>query len=130
MQFALNEVIDCMRAALDHFERTIDFYDYFALHQANRLIVDSIAQTMQIPSDKVLISIDQYANTAGASIPLTLCHCLGQMQESEKKKILACGFGVGLSVGVAELEISPQICFPVIRTKERFDDGIRMEETS
>lgn len=130
MWFALNEVVDCIKEALKHFGKTVDFYDYFALHQANKLIIDSIAKTMEMPSDKVLISIDQYANTAGASIPLTLCHCLGQMQESEKKKILACGYGVGLSVGVAELEISPQICFPIIRTKERFDDGIRMEETS
>lgn len=127
MLFCLGKVVGCMKDFMKHFKKATDDFDYFVLHQSNKLIVTSIAERLKMPTDKVLLSIDKYANTSGASIPVTLCHCFGDLQETEPKRIFAAGYGVGLSVGIMDFTIEPKVCFPVIKTKKRYDDGINTE---
>jgi len=42
-------------------------------HQANKRILDSTAKKMGIPADRVVVTVDQHANTSAASVPLALC---------------------------------------------------------
>ncbi len=46
--------------------------DWFVAHQGNRRIVESTAQKVGIPPHKVVHTIEKFANTSGASIPLSL----------------------------------------------------------
>lgn len=128
MLFGLGKVVRCIKDLLKYLEKTSNDFDYLVLHQSNKLIITSIADRLKVPAEKVLMSIDKYANTSGASIPTTLCHCFGDSTETTPKRVLAAGYGVGLSVGVLDFIIQPDICFPVIKTKNRFDDGISMED--
>ena len=48
-----------------------------------------LARKMRIP-----ISLAEYANTSCASIPLTICHCLGETVSSRQQLVLA-GFRMG-----------------------------------
>ena len=43
-------------------------------------------------------------------------------------KLLTCGFGIGLSLGIVGITVEPQNCFPVFRVKERYDDGLCFED--
>ena len=41
-------------------------------HQANRRIIDAVGKRLQLPADKVIVTVERHANTSAASIPLAL----------------------------------------------------------
>lgn len=49
-----------------------DEIDWVVPHQANRRILDATAKKLGIPADKVVVTVDQHANTSAASVPLAL----------------------------------------------------------
>ncbi len=51
---------------------TIDDVDWLVPHQANKRILDSTAKKLGISPDKVVVTVDQHANTSAASVPLAL----------------------------------------------------------
>lgn len=100
--------------------------DYVILHQANLFIMKNIARRLKIPLEKVPISLDRYGNTSSATVPLTLCDLFGEHGGSEEghKKLLLSGFGVGLSLGIAAVDLEPGVCLPIIESDVTFDDQI------
>ncbi len=46
--------------------------DWVVPHQANQRILDATAKKLGIPSEKVVVTVDQHANTSAASVPLAL----------------------------------------------------------
>lgn len=46
--------------------------DWLVPHQANRRIIDATARKLDLPADKVVLTVDRHANTSAASIPLAL----------------------------------------------------------
>lgn len=42
------------------------------LHQANQRILDSAAQRLGVPAERVVSNLAEYGNTSAASIPLAL----------------------------------------------------------
>lgn len=46
--------------------------DWVVPHQANRRILDATAKKLSLSPDKVIITVDQHANTSAASVPLAL----------------------------------------------------------
>ena len=78
---------------------THDDVDYLLLHQANRFMCDSIRKKMKFEEDKVPYNIDRFGNTSGTSIPLLMVTELQELLRSKRLRHLACGFGVGLSLG-------------------------------
>lgn len=83
------------------------------LHQANAYIIQNIARKLGIESLKApSSSIAKYANTSSSSIPLAICDYLENKHIDSK--VLLSGFGVGLSVASAILELAiqePKILF-------------------
>ncbi|MBA3675947.1 MAG: ketoacyl-ACP synthase III [Sphingosinicella sp.] len=61
----LNEVL----AATGHDASEID---WVVPHQANKRILDATAKKLGLPPEKVVITVDQHANTSAASVPLAL----------------------------------------------------------
>lgn len=80
--------------------------DYYVFHQAQKLMLDSVMSTCDLPEDKVLFSLDEYGNTSGASVPLTINANSETLKKKEKVRLLLCGFGVGLSCGITYLEMN------------------------
>jgi 3-oxoacyl-[acyl-carrier-protein] synthase-3 len=109
--FALKEVAPSIRQMLENFEIKIDDIDHFVLHQANKLINESVRKKLKVIPEKVPYSIQNFGNTSSASIPLTICTCLKEKIESEQLTLLLAGFGVGFSWGSVVLKTSK------IRTK-------------
>ena len=71
----------------------------------------------------MIMSIDKFGNTSGASPAVSLCHNFGK-DEGRKLKIMLCSFGVGLSWGVTALEIDTSEVYPIIEDDSVFDEGI------
>jgi 3-oxoacyl-[acyl-carrier-protein] synthase-3 len=46
--------------------------DWLVPHQANRRILESMAQKLSLPWEKVVVTVERHANTSAASIPLAL----------------------------------------------------------
>lgn len=109
--FALKEVAPSIKLMLENFDINIDDIDYFVLHQANKLINESVRKKLKVTPEKVPYSIQNFGNTSSASIPLTICTCLKEKIESDQLTLLLAGFGVGFSWGSVVLKTSE------IRTK-------------
>jgi len=50
----------------------LDNVDWLIPHQANVRILRAIARRLDMPEDKVIITVDRHANTSAASVPLAL----------------------------------------------------------
>lgn len=73
--------------------------DWLIPHQANVRIIQSLAQILNLPLEKVVINLDRYGNTSAASIPIALSEA---NQEGKIKKgdlVVLVSFGAGLTWG-------------------------------
>ena len=46
--------------------------DWVVPHQANRRILDATARKLGLPAERVIVTVDEHANTSAASVPLAL----------------------------------------------------------
>jgi 3-oxoacyl-[acyl-carrier-protein] synthase-3 len=97
--FALKEVAPTILKLLSENSINIEDIDYFVLHQANKLMNESVRKKLKLSPEKVPYSIDVFGNTSSASIPLTICSKLKDSIKNNKLKMLFSGFGVGFSWG-------------------------------
>ena len=77
---------------------TTESFDVFVFHQANRFLLnDFVRKKMEIPSATMPYSLQNFGNTSSVSIPLTMVTELAEMLRHGARRLLLCGFGVGLS---------------------------------
>lgn len=120
-------IFDVPRLIKDFFAKTgttPDSYDVFAFHQANLYILRQISKKTKIPFDKLPITLDRYGNTSGASAILSLCDKYGESSADEHLRVFACGFGIGISLGVTAFEIDTRNILPVFEDDTIFEEGI------
>ncbi len=103
--FSIKEVPNSLKEFLEKIGTTTESYDYFVMHQANKLMNETIRKKMKFASEKVPYSISKYGNTSSASIPLTIVSELSNDLKNSEKKLLLAGFGVGLSWGSVSLNL-------------------------
>ena len=97
--FTLEQVPPMMKALLEKGSLTKDEIDYFVFHQANKYMLSTIRKVCGIPKDKFYIDLDHTGNTVSSTILIGLKDCLEQGTVRPGMKVMACGFGVGLSYG-------------------------------
>ncbi len=83
----------------------------FFLHQANRLMLQNIASQLQILLEKVPFKSARIGNTSSASIPVTLCE-MKRLEEPINFLSVLSGFGVGMSLASAVVDLTNLICLP------------------
>lgn len=120
--FSISDVPEAIRKFLDDTNTTVDDYDLFLFHQANRFIIKQLAKKLKIPLDKIPISLDRFGNTGGVSIPLTLCDAASNFGQKELR-VLTCGFGIGLSWGVASFTVEASQAQEITYTSDFFHEG-------
>jgi 3-oxoacyl-[acyl-carrier-protein] synthase-3 len=82
-------------AALNHWD--LNEVDYFVLHQANKIINDTIRMKLKLPAEKFPEILSDHGNTSSASIPMTMTARLDGKWNKLNTKLITCGFGIGLS---------------------------------
>lgn len=111
--FAITKVPKAIKKLIAEFGIDLNSVDALVLHQANKMILENIAKRLNIPMDKVPLSLREYGNTTSVSVPLTLA----TQRKSELmgyQHNLVCGFGTGLAWGAAYFETENVICPPVV----------------
>ena len=68
-------------------------------HQANKRILDVVAQRAGVGMDKVMANIDKYGNTTAATIPLCLWQYESQLKSGDR--LILTTFGSGFTWGSA-----------------------------
>ena len=75
--------------------------DWLVPHQANRRIIDAMARRLNLPEERVVVTVDRHANTSAASIPLALCEAVGDQRIRTGDLILMEAMGGGFTWGSA-----------------------------
>ena len=120
--FSISDVPKAIRDYLAHTGTAAGDYDLFLFHQANGFIIQQLSRKFKLSKDQVPTSLEEYGNSGGISIPLTLCANFGDRDEGVKKTLMA-GFGIGLSWGVIDAEIDTARVCPVVKTRDWFEEG-------
>lgn len=79
--------------------------DWLVPHQANIRIMQSTAKKMQLPMEKVVVTVDQHGNTSAASIPLALDVAVRDGRIKAGQTILLEGVGGGFTWGAAVIKM-------------------------
>jgi 3-oxoacyl-[acyl-carrier-protein] synthase-3 len=72
-------------------------------HQANLRIITAAARKLDLPMDKVVVTVDEHANTSSASIPLALDVAVRDGRIQRGDLLLLEAFGAGFTWGSALL---------------------------
>jgi len=75
--------------------------DWFVPHQANMRIIKAAAKKLGMPMERVIATVDEHANTSGASIPLALDQAVRQGKIKRGDTVLFAAFGAGFTWGSA-----------------------------
>ena len=81
----------------------LDDIDWFIPHQANMRIIKAAAKKLQMPMERVIATVDEHANTSGASIPLAMDLAIRDGRIKRGQTLLLAAFGAGFTWGSAML---------------------------
>ena len=101
---AVKKLVSCIQFNLKKNKLKKEDIDWIIPHQANKRIMDMTAIKLGVPKSKLLVTVDQYANTSSASIPLTLDYALSNKIIKRGQIIVFEAIGGGLTWGCSILK--------------------------
>jgi 3-oxoacyl-[acyl-carrier-protein] synthase III len=75
--------------------------DWLIPHQANLRIIQATAKRLDMPMDRVVVTVDKHGNTSSASVPLALDHGVRSGRIQRGQLLLLEAFGGGFTWGSA-----------------------------
>ncbi len=102
-RFAVTAMTSSLVAAVDKAGLALADIDVLIPHQANIRIIQSAAQTLKLPLDRVFTNVEKYGNTSAASIPVALCEAIEEGRIAAGDTIAMVAFGAGLAWGATVL---------------------------
>jgi 3-oxoacyl-[acyl-carrier-protein] synthase-3 len=77
--------------------------DWVVPHQANARILDATARKLGLPAEKVVVTVDEHANTSAASVPLALDKAVKDGRIKQGDIVVLEAMGGGFTWGAAAL---------------------------
>ncbi|MGI9228698.1 MAG: beta-ketoacyl-ACP synthase III [Gammaproteobacteria bacterium] len=102
-KFAVKVMDEIVAETLADTEIGLDDIDWLIPHQANERIINATANKLQLPMDKVILTVGDHGNTSGASIPLALDTGVRDGRVKAGDIVLLEGVGAGFTWGAALL---------------------------
>ena len=92
---AVVNLADVLNEVLEAAGLTTAEVDWVVPHQANARILDATAKKLGLPSEKVVVTVDEHANTSAASVPLAFDTAVkdGRIQRGDIVVLEAMGGG-------------------------------------
>lgn len=95
---------DIAQATLAEADVKVDELSLVVPHQANLRIINALAQRLELPEEKVYVTVHKYGNTSSASIPIALHEANTKGMLKAQDKLLMVTFGAGLTWGGSVIE--------------------------
>ncbi|MDI6712603.1 MAG: beta-ketoacyl-ACP synthase III [Anaerosomatales bacterium] len=100
-KFAVRVIPQSVKAALAASDLAVEEIDWLVPHQANQRILDTIADRLGLPHERVFSNIATTGNTSAASIPLAVDALYTGRNLRPGSVVGLVGFGAGLTWGCA-----------------------------
>ncbi len=114
LNFSIARVPPAIRQLCEYAQVNFDAIDYFVLHQANRMINETIRKKLGLAAEKVPSTLHDFGNTSSASIPLTMTARLRERLGGSPTTLLLSGFGIGLSWGSCVMHTDDVVMPPLV----------------
>ncbi|NGM47225.1 ketoacyl-ACP synthase III [Rhodobacter sp. SGA-6-6] len=96
---AVEKLAETAHVALDKIGLSGEDVDWIVPHQANIRIIEGTAKRMQVPMDRVVVTVQDHGNTSAASIPLALSVGKARGQIKQGDLVVTEAIGGGLAWG-------------------------------
>ncbi|MBN8632538.1 MAG: ketoacyl-ACP synthase III [Rhodobacterales bacterium] len=96
---AIEKLAETAHHALDKAGLTSEDVDWIVPHQANIRIIEGTAKRMQVPMERVVVTVQDHGNTSAASIPLALSVGKARGQIKSGDLVVTEAIGGGLAWG-------------------------------
>ena len=100
---AVVNLADVLNEVLSDAGLTAEDVNWVVPHQANQRILDATAKKLGLPSEKVVVTVDQHANTSAASVPLALDTAVRDGRIKRGDIVVLEAMGGGFTWGAAAL---------------------------
>lgn len=100
---AVEKLTETAHTALERAGLTSGDVNWIVPHQANLRIIAATSQRMQVPMDRVVVTVQDHGNTSAASIPLAMSVGKARGQIKEGDLIVTEAIGGGLAWGAVVL---------------------------
>lgn len=90
-------VVDSLKRLLEKSHVSAGDISLLIPHQANTRIIDYVAEKLELPKERVIITIDKYGNNSAASVPVALYDTLKQGRIKKGDNLVFTAFGGGLT---------------------------------
>ncbi|MBM7579762.1 beta-ketoacyl-ACP synthase III [Jeotgalibacillus terrae] len=98
-KFAVRQMGESSINVLEKAGLTKEDVDYLIPHQANIRIMEASRQRLDLPVEKMSMTVNKYGNTSAASIPISLIEDLEAGRIKDGDLLVMVGFGGGLTWG-------------------------------
>ena len=98
-KFAVRRTGDLCERLLQRNGVTAADLDLFVSHQANRRIIEAVADRIGVDRGKVVINIERFGNTTAGTIPLALNDAVLEGRLKKGSLVLVASVGAGFTVG-------------------------------
>lgn len=105
--FTIKRVPPLVTDTLEYSGTRLDEVDYYIFHQSNQFIIKHLIKKLKIPDGKVPLTLAEFGNTGGSSIPLTITKGDLVRPKDRSLKMMLLGYGVGLSWASALIDMGP-----------------------
>ena len=92
-KFAIAKMAEVAGEIMSRNNLRADMIDWLVPHQANKRIIESTAERMGLPMDKVMVTIQKFGNTTNATIPLCLWDYEPKLKRGDRLVLAAFGGG-------------------------------------
>jgi 3-oxoacyl-[acyl-carrier-protein] synthase-3 len=98
---AVTNLADVLTETLEAAGHTAEEVDWVVPHQANKRILDATAKKLGLDPNRVIVTVDQHANTSAASVPLALDVAVRDGRIRKNDLIVLEAMGGGFTWGAA-----------------------------
>jgi 3-oxoacyl-[acyl-carrier-protein] synthase-3 len=98
-KFAVRVLEESARETLAAAGMQISDIDWLIAHQANVRILEATARKLELPREKLVVTVDHHGNTSAASVPLALDESIRAGKIRPGERLLLQGVGGGFTWG-------------------------------
>jgi len=98
-KFAVKVLDEVARETLREANMSVADLDWLIPHQANVRILDATARKLELPREKLVVTVDHHGNTSAASVPLALDEWVRAGKIRSGQRIMMQGVGGGFTWG-------------------------------